>query len=243
MTFRDNGIKVLRYIHLEIVSHLVKHLFCAKKLAKQKVFVLRQWHFSTISTSSENFNYLEGSTYLAPTGSMVLFFFLCMFLGNQRFIIVIFSSVAPHRGQPAAKCHPWVATHQEIGSQLWMVWYVSMVLFYLFLNFGYWINSIWAKFILDWSIRYLISLKFSRLLSEWSLIRPQSSIWDIDVGNIKPNKKCPFMPGSLLYLMYCKTQVLVRVLFKLWLWGYLVLSCFLVGTPEKQSRVGFYLHF
>jgi hypothetical protein len=47
------------------------------------------------------------------------FFFLCMFLGNQRFFFVIFSSVAPHRGQPAAKCHPCVATHQEIGSQLW----------------------------------------------------------------------------------------------------------------------------
>ncbi len=47
------------------------------------------------------------------------FFFLCMFLGYQRFIFVIVSSVAPHRGQPAAKCHPWVATHQEIGSQLW----------------------------------------------------------------------------------------------------------------------------
>jgi hypothetical protein len=42
-----------------------------------------------------------------------------MFLGNQQFIFVIFSFVAPHRGQPAAKCHPWVATHQEIGSQLW----------------------------------------------------------------------------------------------------------------------------
>jgi hypothetical protein len=42
-----------------------------------------------------------------------------MFLGNQWFIFVIFSSVAPHRGQPAAKYHPKVATHQEIGSQLW----------------------------------------------------------------------------------------------------------------------------
>ncbi len=30
-----------------------------------------------------------------------------MFLLNQRFIFVIFSSVAPHRGQPAAKCNPW----------------------------------------------------------------------------------------------------------------------------------------
>jgi hypothetical protein len=42
-----------------------------------------------------------------------------MFLANQQFIFVILSSVAPHRGQPAAKCHPKVATHQEIGSQLW----------------------------------------------------------------------------------------------------------------------------
>ncbi len=60
MTFRDNGIKVLKYIHLETVSHLVQHLFFANKLAKQKVFVLRQWNLFTISTrsghtSSENF--------------------------------------------------------------------------------------------------------------------------------------------------------------------------------------------
>ncbi len=48
-----------------------------------------------------------------------MFFFLCMFLANQRFIFLIFSSVAPHRGQPAAKCHPKVATNQKIGSQLW----------------------------------------------------------------------------------------------------------------------------
>jgi hypothetical protein len=52
VTFRDNGIKVLRYIHLETVSHLVQHLCFAKKLAKQKVFVLRQLNFSTISTRS-----------------------------------------------------------------------------------------------------------------------------------------------------------------------------------------------
>jgi hypothetical protein len=43
VTFRDNGIKVLRYIYLETVSYLVQHLFClAKKLAKQKIFVQRQ---------------------------------------------------------------------------------------------------------------------------------------------------------------------------------------------------------
>jgi hypothetical protein len=34
-----------------------------------------------------------------------------MFLANQRFIVIIFSSVASHRGQPAAKCHPrWQPT-------------------------------------------------------------------------------------------------------------------------------------
>ncbi len=43
VTFRDNGIKVLRYIYLETVSHLVQHLLILqKKLAKQKFFVLRQ---------------------------------------------------------------------------------------------------------------------------------------------------------------------------------------------------------
>jgi hypothetical protein len=42
-----------------------------------------------------------------------------MFLANHRFMFIIFFSVAPHRGQPAAKYHPKVATHQEIGSQLW----------------------------------------------------------------------------------------------------------------------------
>jgi hypothetical protein len=55
----------------------------------------------------------------APQIIYLFFFFLCMFLANQRFIFIIFSSVAPHRGQPAAKCHPKVATHQKIGSQLW----------------------------------------------------------------------------------------------------------------------------
>ncbi len=42
-----------------------------------------------------------------------------MFLANHRFIFIIFFSVAPHRGQPAAKYHPKVATHQKIASQLW----------------------------------------------------------------------------------------------------------------------------
>ncbi len=38
--------------------------------------------------------------------------FLC-FLANQRFIFVTFSSAAPHRGQPAAKCHPrWQPTRR-----------------------------------------------------------------------------------------------------------------------------------
>jgi hypothetical protein len=41
------------------------------------------------------------------------FFFLYMFLANQRFIFVIFSYVAPNRGQPAAKCHPrWQPTRR-----------------------------------------------------------------------------------------------------------------------------------
>jgi hypothetical protein len=36
-----------------------------------------------------------------------------MFLANQRFIFLIFTSVAPHRGQPAAKCHPrWQPTRR-----------------------------------------------------------------------------------------------------------------------------------
>ncbi len=43
----------------------------------------------------------------------ISFFFLCMFLANQRFIFLIFTSVAPHRGQPAAKCHPrWQPTRR-----------------------------------------------------------------------------------------------------------------------------------
>ncbi len=45
--------------------------------------------------------------------SMCLQPFLNMFLVNQWFIFVIFSSVAPHRGQPAAKCHPrWQPTRR-----------------------------------------------------------------------------------------------------------------------------------
>jgi hypothetical protein len=39
------------------------------------------------------------------SGSLRYFFFLCMFLVNQWFIFAIFTSVAPHRGQPTAKCH------------------------------------------------------------------------------------------------------------------------------------------
>jgi hypothetical protein len=46
-------------------------------------------------------------------GEKFSFFFLFMFLVNQRFIFVIFFSVAPHRGQPAAKCHPrWQPTRR-----------------------------------------------------------------------------------------------------------------------------------
>ncbi len=36
---------------------------------------------------------------------LYIFFFVC-FLVNQCSFFVIFSSVAPHRGQPAAMCHP-----------------------------------------------------------------------------------------------------------------------------------------
>ncbi len=36
-----------------------------------------------------------------------------MFLANQWFIFLIFTSVAPHRGQPAVKCHPrWQPTRR-----------------------------------------------------------------------------------------------------------------------------------
>jgi hypothetical protein len=44
-----------------------------------------------------------------------------MFLANQQFIFVIFSSVAPHRGQPAAKCHPrWQPTRRlAVSCGLW----------------------------------------------------------------------------------------------------------------------------
>jgi hypothetical protein len=56
VTFRDNGIKVLRYIPLETVGHLVQHLFFLQKSLQNK-------NFSTISTrsghtSSENFKAL-----------------------------------------------------------------------------------------------------------------------------------------------------------------------------------------
>ncbi len=49
--------------------------------------------------------------------TLYLFFFFYMFLANQRFIFVIFSSVAAHRGQPAAKCHPrWQPTRRSAVS-------------------------------------------------------------------------------------------------------------------------------
>ncbi len=36
-----------------------------------------------------------------------------MFFANKRFIFITFSSFAPHRGQPAAKCHPrWQPTRR-----------------------------------------------------------------------------------------------------------------------------------
>jgi hypothetical protein len=41
-----------------------------------------------------------------------------MFFANQRLILVLFSSVAPHRGQLAAKCHPrWQLTRRLAVSQ------------------------------------------------------------------------------------------------------------------------------
>jgi hypothetical protein len=51
---------------------------------------------------------------------LYLYFFslLYIFLATQRFIFVIFSSVAPHRVQPD-QVPSQVATHQEIGSQVW----------------------------------------------------------------------------------------------------------------------------
>ncbi len=36
----------------------------------------------------------------------ILLFFPLYFFGEPGFIFIIFTSVAPHRGQPAAKCHP-----------------------------------------------------------------------------------------------------------------------------------------
>ncbi len=44
---------------------------------------------------------------------VLYFIILYMFFANHRFICVIFSSVAPHRGYLAAKCHPrWQPTRR-----------------------------------------------------------------------------------------------------------------------------------
>ncbi len=41
------------------------------------------------------------------------FFFLCMFLATSGTFLIIFSSAAPHRGQPTAKSHPrWQPTRR-----------------------------------------------------------------------------------------------------------------------------------
>jgi hypothetical protein len=43
--------------------------------------------------------------YIVYTTAKIFLFFKC-FLANPQFIFLIFPSVAPHRGQPAAKYHP-----------------------------------------------------------------------------------------------------------------------------------------
>jgi hypothetical protein len=58
------------------------------------------------------------SSFLTVLSSGLLFFFF-MFFSKQWFIFGFFSSVAPHRGQSAAMWPFQVATHQEIGNQLW----------------------------------------------------------------------------------------------------------------------------
>jgi hypothetical protein len=58
VTFRDRGIIVLRFVHIEIVSHLAQRLqyfSLAKKLAKHIVFVLGQ---QTSHTGSKNLKVL-----------------------------------------------------------------------------------------------------------------------------------------------------------------------------------------
>ncbi len=56
---------------------------------------------------------------LLPFVAMDFFFSLYVFWRTSGSFFLIFSSVAPHRDQPAAEFHPQVATHLEIGSQLW----------------------------------------------------------------------------------------------------------------------------
>ncbi len=54
------------------------------------------------------------TTAAVPVFFFLYFFFLHMFLANHGTsgsFFIIFSSVAPHRGQPSAKCHPrWQPT-------------------------------------------------------------------------------------------------------------------------------------
>ncbi len=96
---------------------LIEVVYIIKKRNFEKI----NFKYLKIAIKDDRSNLFERSNLFAPTVSSIrfLFFFFVCFLANQRFIFVIFSSVAPHRGQPAAKCHPKVATHQEIGSQLW----------------------------------------------------------------------------------------------------------------------------
>ncbi len=49
----------------------------------------------------------------------VFFFFLYMFLANQRFIFHDFLLCRPSQRSAPSQVPSQVATHQEIGSQLW----------------------------------------------------------------------------------------------------------------------------
>ncbi len=70
----------------------------------------RYW-INMITAQSKGLGDVHGTTACKTRQELILF--LC-FLANQRFIFVIFSSVATHRGQPVAKCHPrWQPTRRS----------------------------------------------------------------------------------------------------------------------------------
>jgi hypothetical protein len=58
VTFRDNGTKLLRFVQIEIISHLAQRLFFFRKkpcqTTKQKVFILGQSHLSITSTRTSH---------------------------------------------------------------------------------------------------------------------------------------------------------------------------------------------